>query len=162
MQKSPIDLDYNICIIETESKNINNGYAIKEYIRKHFNRGLKANGWNDCQDSTSELTTEKRFFMKGNKTAFSIDIAIIFKNNSGWHKLIHEKTGFVNFDRYYWNKVPNSRRLEEKVSAIKSNYLWNEVRDTYFEKKNLYLRRNDNTHPSFLIYIETVNQIYNR
>lgn len=157
-----IDLDFNICIIDIKSININNGWEIKEYIRKQFNSVLKTNDWGDCQDSTSALTTGQMFFEQGNKTAFSIDIAITIKNNSGWHKLVHEKTGRVNCDRYYWNQIPNSRRLEEKVCAIKSNHIWNEVRDIYLEKKNLYLQRNDSTHPSFVVYIETVYQIYNK
>ena len=157
---SPIDLDYNICILDAKSININNGRDIKEYIRKEFNNVLKANDWNDCQDSTSAFTTEKRVFKRGNKTAFSIDIAITFKNNFGWHKLIHEKTSWTVYDRYYWNEIPDSRWLEEKVYAIKLNHLWGEVRSTYLEKKNLYLQRNDNTHPSFIVYIESVNQVY--
>lgn len=157
-----IDLDYNIYIIDTKSININKGREIKEYIQKEFNSVLKANDWSDCQDSTSVLTTEQRVFKRGNKTAFSIDIAITIKNNFGWHKLVHEKTGLVNCDKYYWNKIPNSRRLEEKVYAIKLNHLWGEVRDAYIKKKNFYLQRNDNTHPSFIVYIESVNQIYNK
>lgn len=100
---SPIDLDYNICILDTKSININNGRDIKEYIRKEFNNVLKANDWNE---------------------------------------------------------IPDSRWLEEKVYAIKLNHLWGEVRSTYLEKKNLYLQRNDNTHPSFIVYIESVNQVY--
>lgn len=159
---SPIDLDYNICILDTENININNGREIKEYIRKVFNSVLKKNNWGDCQDSTSALTTEQRVFKRGNKTAFSIDIAITFKNNLGWYKLIHEKTGFVCYDRYYWNEIPDSRWLEERVYAIKFNHLWNEVKNIYLEKKNLYLQRNDNMHPSFVIYIESVNQIYDK
>lgn len=155
-----IDLDYNICILDTKSININNGRDIKEYIRKEFNSVLKANDWSDCQDSTSALTTEEKVFKQGNKTAFSIDLAITFENNLGWHKLIHEKTGWAIYDRYYWNEIPDSRRLEEKVYAIKLNHLWDEVRSIYLEKKNLYLQRNDNTHPSFIIYIESVNQVY--
>lgn len=157
---NPIDLDYNICILDTKAININNGRDIKEYIRKEFNSILKANDWNDCHDSTSALTTEERVFKRGNKTAFSIDLAITFKNNFGWHKLIHKKTGWVIYDGYYWNQISDSRQLEEKVYAIKLNHLWDEVRSTYLEKKNLYLQRNDNTHPSFIIYIESVNQIY--
>ena len=159
---NPIDLDYNIYILDTKSININNCCDIKEYIRKEFNSVLKTNGWGDCQDSTSALTTEQRVFKRGNKTAFSIDIAITFKNDFGWHKLIHEKTGLVIYDRYYWNEIPNSRGLEERVYAIKLNHLWGEVRYTYLEKKNLYLQRNNNTHPSFIVYIESVNQIYNK
>ena len=157
---NPIDLDYNICILDTKSININNGRDIKEYIRKEFNIVLKANDWSDCHDSTSALTTEKRVFKRGNQTAFSIDLAITFKNNFGWHKLIHDKTGWVTYDGYYWNQIPDSKQLEEKVYAIKLNYLWDEVRGTYLEKKNLYLQRNDRTHPSFVVYIESVNQVY--
>ena len=157
---NPIDLDYNICILDTKSININNGRDIKEYIRKGFNSVLKAKDWSDCKDSTSVLTTEERVFKRGNQTAFSIDLAITFKNNFGWHRLIHEKTGWTIYDRYYWNVIPDSRQLEEKVYAIKLNHLWDEVRDIYLEKKNLYLQRNDRTHPSFIVYIESVNQVY--
>ena len=157
---NPIDLDYNIIIIDTKSININNGREIKEYVRRQFNKVLRKNGWNDCHDSTSALTTGQMVFKHGNKTAFSIDLAITFKNNFGWHKLIHKKTGWVIYDGYYWNQIPDSRQLEEKVYVIKLNHLWDEVRSTYLEKKNLYLQRNDNTHPSFIVYIETANQIY--
>lgn len=156
---NPVDLDYNICVIHTV---LDSEREIKEYIQKKFNRVLNANGWKDCQDSTSALTTEKRVFQQGNKTAFSIDLAITKKYNHSWHRLIHEKTGWVNFDRYYWNQVQDSRQLEERVKAIKSFSAWNEVRDTYLDKKNLYLQRNDSTHSSFVIYTESVNEIYYR
>ena len=98
---NPIDLDYNICILDTKSININNGRDIKEYIRKGFNSVLKANDWSDCKDSTSVLTTEERVFKRGNQTAFSIDLAITLKNK------------------------------EERVYAIKLNHLWDEVRYIY-------------------------------
>ena len=159
---NPIDLDYNICILDTESININNGREIKAYIKKEFSSVLKKNDWSDCQDSTSVLTTGQRVFKQGNKTAFSIDIAITFENSFGWHKLIHEKTGLDIYDRYYWNEIPDSKQLEEKVYAIKLNHLWEEVRNTYLKKKNFYLQKNDRTHPSFIVYIESVNQIYNK
>ena len=159
---NPIDLDYNICILDTESININNGREIKAYIKKEFSSVLKKNDWSDCQDSTSVLTTGQRVFKQGNKTAFSIDIAITFENSIGWHKLIHEKTGLDIYDRYYWNEIPDSKQLEEKVYAIKLNHLWEEVRNTYLKKKNFYLQKNDRTHPSFIVYIESVNQIYNK
>lgn len=157
----PIDLDYNLMIIDSEI-NINNCREIKEYIRKQFNVILNKNGWNDCMDSTSVLTTEKRHFTKGNHTEFSIDLAIVFNDRNGCHRLIHEKTGFTAWDRYYWNLVPNSRNLFDKVAAIKDEHLWDEVIDEYLEKKNMYLRRQDYNHPSFNVYVETVNQVFNK
>lgn len=135
---------------------------IKEYIRKQFNKVLALNGLGDCQDSTSVLTTKRWSFRKGNKTEFGIDIAIVCKNKNGWHRLIHQKTGLACLDRYYWNEVKDSADLEEKAGRIKLIKKWNEVRDTYRDKKNMYLCRNDNTHPSFIVYIESVNEIYNK
>lgn len=157
-----IDLDYNLCIVSAKSISMLDSHAIKEYIRKQFNKVLSSNSWGDCQDSTSAFTTEKRVFKKGNQTVFKIDIAITCKYNNSWQRLIHQKTGFVNLDRYYWNEVQDSGRLEEKVHALKYENLWGKVRDTYLEKKNFYLRRNDHNHPSFIVYVETVNQIYNK
>lgn len=65
-------------------------------------------------------------------------------------------------DRYYWNEVQNSGRLEEKVNVIKSENLWGEVRTAYLDKKKFYLCRNDYNHPSFIVYVEAVNQVYNK
>ena len=158
----PIDLDYNLYIADFGDFSPSNEREIKEYVRKQFNIILKRNGWSDCMDSTSVLTTEKRHFTKGNHTEFSIDLAIVFNNRDGWHRLIHEKTGFTAWDRYYWNLVPDSRNLFDKVSDIKDEQLWNEVIDEYLEKKNMYLRRRDYNHPSFNVYVETVNQVFNK
>lgn len=157
-----IDLDYNLCIVSAKSISMLDSRAIKEYIRKQFNKVLSSNGWGDCQDSTSAFTTEKRVFKKGNQTAFKIDIAITCKYLNNWQRLIHQKTGLVSLDGYYWNEVQKPGRLEEKVRALKDENLWDEVRDIYLEKKNFYLCKNDHNHPSFIVYVETVNQIYNK
>lgn len=161
-ENEPIDLDYNLCIVSTDFIKILDCRGIKEYVRKQFNKVLCSNGWNDCEDSTSALTTGKYSFQSGNRTKFSIDIAITCKYLNNWQRLIHQKTGLVILDGYYWNEVKDSGRLEEKVRALKSEDLWDEVRDTYLEKKNFYLCKNDHNHPSFIVYVETVNQIYNK
>ena len=54
---NPVDLDYNLIIIDTKAVGINSGREIKEYIKKQFNKVLRKNGWGDCQDSKSALTT---------------------------------------------------------------------------------------------------------
>lgn len=158
----PIDLDYNLCVVEVFSISFNDGRSIKEHIRKHFNAVLSNNGWSDCQDSTSALSTELRHFTKGNKTEFSIDLAIIRETRYGWERLIHYKTGIMDYDQWYWNEAPNSRDLVDKVCDIKDENLWQEVREVYLDKKNLYLRRGDHNHPSFIVYIETINEIYSK
>ena len=58
--------------------------------------------------------------------------------------------------------MPHSHGLSQRVKALKQNDLWLEVRETYLEKKNMYLSRQDHTHPSFVVYIEAVNEVYYR
>ena len=140
----------------------NDGRTIKEHIQKQFDSILQSFDLDNCQDSTSALSTNPIYFTKGNKTEFSIDLAIVRENNRGWERLIHSKTGAVAFDRWYWNEAPNSRGLADKVQDIKDENLRLEVRDLYLDKKNMYLRRGDRNHPSFNVYIETINEIYNK
>jgi hypothetical protein len=161
-ENNPIDLDYNLCILSTEKMYINDCRSIKEYIRKQFNVVLNANGWSDCQDSRSVLSTQKQRFTTGNSTEFSIDVAIVVEGDEQWFRLIHEKGGLVACDRYYWNAAPHSEELSAKVAKLKEYNLWKEVRDAYLEKKNMYLRRQDKKHPSFNVYIEAVNEVYYR
>ena len=157
----PIDLDYNLEIVECSEFSINDCRAIKEYVRKKFNEVLNNNGWGDCSDSTSALTTEKRHFTKGNGTEFSIDLCIVSTDNDGcWYRLIHQKTGFAAYDRYYWNEARQSNGLADRVQRLKKNGCWLEVREAYLEKKNLYLSRGDHNHPSFICYIEAVNEVF--
>lgn len=71
----PIDLDYNLCIVKVFGINFNDGRTIKEHIQEHFDAVLNKNGWSNCQDSTSVLSTKLQHFTEGNKTEFKIDLA---------------------------------------------------------------------------------------
>lgn len=156
----PIDLDYNLEIIRCE--NYDDCKTIKETVRKAFNQTLCEFGWGDCEDSRSSLTTEKRFFKKGNQTEFYIDLCIVTEDTDGYyHRLIHDKTGFSYYDRYFWNQAPDSKNIRKKAKKIKDFGEWLSVRDEYERLKNLYLRRNDRDHPSFICYVEAVNNVYN-
>lgn len=159
-EEEPIDFDYNLNIQKT--KNINDTAGIKEAVRKVFNVVLNKYGWSDCEDSTSSLTTEKRYFKKGNQTQFSIDVCVVTKGtNKSWYRLIHQKTGDSYLDKYFWNEAPHSNNLKEKIDKIKDAGCWQMVGDKYLALKNLYLKINDHDHPSFICYLEAVNNIYN-
>ncbi len=161
-ENEAVDLDYNLEVVETQ-RNINDACYIKEYIRQMFNTVLRKSGWGDCSDSTSCLSTEKRHFIEGNPTEFSIDLAIVHKNSDGtWHRLIHDKTGRWATDSWIWNKAPNSKELSEKAEWLKKNGFWLSVRETYKKKKNMYLTWGDRNRPSFICYIEAVNEVYSQ
>ncbi|HHU80170.1 MAG TPA: hypothetical protein GXZ35_02390, partial [Acholeplasmataceae bacterium] len=113
-------------------------------------------------DSTSSLTTKPIYFKDDPDIDFSIDLAIVTKNyDEIWERLIHDKRSLPN--RYFWNQAPNSNDYNNKAKEIKKvPGMWEEVRERYLDKKNMYLKRMDYDHPSFVCYIEAVNEIYSR
>ena len=156
-EKESIDHDFNLFI---ENADAFRADELKRRVMDAFNEVLNRNDWGDCQDSTSALTTEQRVLKKGNKTPFSIDVAIVKEDAWGTlHRLKHNKTGIVALDQWYWNMAPNSQKLWDMEDYLKPAY-WQLVRDAYLDKKNMYLTRNDHDHPSFVCYIEAVNEVY--
>lgn len=157
-----IDFDYNLNIISCPDWDDAKG--IKESVRKAMNRIMKSECLSDVQDSTSCLSTGQMWFKGDPNNKWSIDLCIVTKDTNGlWERLIHEKTGFSYLDRYYWNVAPDSDECSEKADAIKAiPGWWEEVREQYLKIKNRYLTSNDHSHPSFVCYIEAINNVYNR
>lgn len=156
-----IDFDYNLVIQKCDD--INDCKFLKETVRKAYNRVLRKQGLRDVSDSTSSLTTEKFFLKAYPKIGFSVDLCIVARGKEGeWYRLIHNKTGFAAMDSYYWNEAPHSEDVALKAKALKANGLWQEVRECYLSKKDQYLSNNDHNHPSFICYIEAVNEVYGR
>lgn len=161
-EQEPIDFDYNLSIISCED--INDCKAIKELVREAFNKVLRNNGLNDCDDSTSSLTTKKIYFTDYSLVEFSIDVCIVTRDKNGnWFRLKHDKGYNSYYDKYYWNESSSSDKYSEKAKAIKSVPGWWEVvRKHYLDIKNDYLKKNDYNHPSFVCYIQAVNDVYNQ
>jgi len=156
----PIDLDYNLEIVRCED--FEDCGFLRECARKTFNKVLNKYGWGDCENSTYSLTTKKVHFVEGNPTEFSMDVCIVCRDTEEhFYRLKHKKTGFTYLDEYYWNEAPHSAGVQEKARYIKKRGKWQLVRTQYLDIKNRYLRRNDHDHPSFICYIEAVNNVYN-
>lgn len=160
-EDGPFDFDYNLNIISCDDWN--DEKEIKELVRKYFNKVMKNNDLSDVEDSKSSLSTETIWFKDTPNKKFSIDLCIVTQNSDGeWERLIHEKTGYTYYDRYYWNIAPNSKKYKLKAKAIKELPGWWEiVREEYLQIKNHYLTHNDYNHPSFICYIEAINNVYN-
>lgn len=159
-EHNPVDLDYNLEIVKC--KDFKDCRYLKECVRKSLNKVLRKKGLRDCQDSTSSLTSVLMVFNDGYNKLFSIDICITAKCTKGnYCRLIHKKTGWTDLDEYYWNIAPQSKELKKKADYIKQHGKWSLVREQYKNIKNKYLRCNDSNHPSFICYIEAVNNVYN-
>ena len=155
----PYDLDYNLIILKMSNEYWNNLRKLKDIVRDSLNKIVKDTLFSDGKDSHSVITSILHF-TDTPKVKFSFDMAILAKNSKGnFCRLIHNK-GYS--DSFTWNEVPSSHNVKEKADMLKRNSLWNEVRETYFKKKNMYLRRHDDNHPSFVVYVESVNEVYNK
>ena len=159
-ENNPVDLDYNLEIVRCDD--FDDCRYLKECVRKTFNKCLQEYRLCDCEDSTSSLTSKHIYFESGNPTAFSIDICITKRDiKDNYYRLIHEKTSWVHNDKYFWNMAPQSKELKRKVVYVKEQGRWQKVRKQYLNLKNRYLTQNDNDHPSFVCYVEAVNNVYN-
>ncbi len=159
----PFDLDYNLQILKMPQEYERDLRGLKETIRNALNRAEGDTFFDDAQDSTSCLTAILHF-KDSPQIEFKFDVAIVKKNQNGnWMRLIHNKNAFfIGIDQYTWNEVPRSSDVKEKADVLKDENLWEEVRETYVWLKNMYLRGMDKTHPSFVVYVEAVNQVYDR
>lgn len=160
----PFDLDYNLEIIKATDKYWNDLRYLKDTVRVALDKATGISGcFSESQDSTSCLTVVL-YFKSEPTIKFKFDVAIVARNPNGTLcRLIHNKNvwGYGN-DQYTWNEVPNSHDVAQKAQRIKSEGLWFEVREQYVELKNMYLSRQDKNHPSFIVYVEAVNQVYNK
>ena len=159
----PYDLDYNLLIMRAEERYWNDLRLLKETVRNALNRAERNEFFSDAQDSTSCLTALLHFKDTPN-VEFSFDVAITTKNKNGnYMRLIHNKNVYaLGLDQYTWNEVPNSHQVKDRADKLKRAGLWQKVRDRYLEKKNMYLFRQDHNHPSFVVYVEAVNEVYDR
>ena len=158
----PYDLDYNLLVMKADNE-YRDPRLLKDTIRNALNKAVGGKFFSDAQDSTSCLTAIL-YFEKSPDIKFKFDVAITTKNKNGnYMRLIHNKNVYaLGLDQYTWNEVPNSHQVKDKADEIKEEGLWQEVRDRYLEKKNMYLSWQDRNHPSFVVYVETVNEVYNR
>lgn len=158
---APFDLDYNLYIISMPDEYWNDLRKLKETVRCSLNKAVGNSFFSDGKDSTSVITSILHF-NDSPKVEFSFDVAILAKNSDGdYCRLIHNKNYGI-YDQWTWCQVPSSKDVRDKAIAIKKNSLWDEVRATYLDKKNMYLYRGDKNHPSFMVYVESVNEIYNK
>lgn len=154
----PFDLDYNLIITRMPNKYWNDLQLLKETVRRTLNEIEKNEWFSDGKDSRSVITALLHF-RDTPDIEFSFDIAILAKNENGnYCRLIHNK----RYNQYTWNEVPSSHNVTQKANRLKADGYWGNVRDIYLNRKNYYLRLGDTNHPSYVVYVETINEIYQR
>ncbi|MCM1190197.1 MAG: hypothetical protein NC180_12550 [Muribaculaceae bacterium] len=161
----PFDLDYNLEIIKAPDEYWNDLRHLKDTVRVLLDNAAGLQCFSESSDSTSCLTS-LLYFKDEPTIEFSFDVAIVARNSDGTLcRLIHNKNAWgYGRDQYVWNEIPNSRNVAIKAKRIKAEGLWLDVRDQYVILKEKYLSHwwDRDDHPSFIVYIEAVNNVYNK
>lgn len=151
--KGAFDLDYNLILTSIPQEYENSPGRLRNRVRGVLD-SLVDERFSHGKGSTSSIT----YLMHAqdrSKVVFRFDIALI-REREGKYKLVHDK----GKNLFIWNQVPPLKDLDMKIAMIGKSGHWNDLRETYLKLKNMYLRQNDTNHPSFIIYAEAANQVY--
>jgi len=150
------DLDFNIILISVPEKYSKSPGKIKDVVRQMLD-SLIQKKYSYGQDSTSSITYN--LFRSNNETVeFRLDLALIKKEGDKAYRLIHDKKQGI----YIWNELPDYSLLPKKVERIKTDGRIASLRERYLQLKNQYLSQNDASHPSYVVYAEAVEDIYQK
>lgn len=146
------DFDVNIHI-----RKVFDDYSEKD-IRKIFINALNINSfpfnYHPAEDSTRVITIKAVDYEKA-RIIHSCDFAIVRDFPNGMQQYIRYNK---KHQSYYWENQPlGYYLLDKKINIIKANYLWQDVRSLYLDKKC------NNTNPnkkSRSLFAETINEIY--
>lgn len=154
--KGGFDLDYNLVLSSIPPEYVGAPQALKALVIKELDT-LVPSGFSHGKDSTSAITYLLHSPDK-KRVEFKVDVALILAGKNGYSRLVRDR----NTKRYIWNLIRKSGDLKPKLNAIKAAGCLNRLADIYQQKKNMYLSRQDHDHPSFVVYLEAVNELYQK
>lgn len=138
------DFDFNLEINDGEEKYSQE--EIRNIMRNAINRVAPKYGYNHCEDSTRVLTIKKVNIFTS-RILHSCDFALAYNCQDGRQKYIRFNKVYNNYTWEYQGK--GFKNLEKKITWLKHNGYWGEVRVYYIDKKNC--NNNPDKHPRSIL-----------
>ena len=158
-KKSNTGYDFDVNIRVNDDDNEYSAKEIRRILKDGFDKHSKKFQYDYAEDSKRVLTIKVKD-RKNSKILHSCDFAVVndCTDNQG-----NDRQKFIYFNKkqntYEWQEQPEGfYMLDEKIDWIKENALWQEVRDSYIERKN---SNNDPNKKSRSIFAETVAAVFN-
>ena len=149
------DFDYNFVIQKDNDLDA-------KHLRQLFVRKLEEIIANTSYSSVSDgeqSFTIKVVDKKRSQIKHGCDFAIVNEYIDNQNNFRQEILVKHSSNNYSWEDKPISKNYSTKVSNLKANGLWNEVRDEYLKIKN---NNRDGNKKSYTMYYEAVNNVYGR
>ena len=158
-KKTNTGYDFDVNIRVNDEDNEYSAKEIRRILKDGFDKHSKKFQYDYAEDSKRVLTIKVKD-RKNSKILHSCDFAVVndYTDNQG-----NDRQEFIYFNKkqntYEWQEQPEGfYMLDEKIGWIKENDLWQEVRDSYIERKN---SNNDPNKKSRSIFAETVAAVFN-
>lgn len=153
----PFDLDYNVEFHKLPPELQRDPHKLKDEFRLLFDEvGRKY--FLPGKDSKSSIKFLSRKDNDAGRNRFSVDIGLIRHHDVGLpnSRLIHDKAKGT----FSWEESISQGKVRTKIQAIRAAGKWQTLREKYLDRKNLYLSRQDENHPSYVVLTEVVNEYY--
>lgn len=157
-RNSNIGFDFDVNIEVNDPDENYSAEEIRSILRNGLNRVIKPYsylifGYDYAEDSTRVL----RIKVKDRETSrilYSCDFCIVYECSDGRQQYIRYNK---KQNRYSWEyQSKGYYKLSDKMGWCKKHKLWQQVRDTYIDKKNT---NTDNNKKSRAIFAETIHQV---
>lgn len=152
------DFDYNLILSPPDDGYRYIAKVIKDDFMTALKTALRGTKYSFPQDSTSSITV--KVVDKGKKKIeHSCDFAIIYYgNNDGIDGYYYLRNNKPQKSYQFVFRTPNSD-IDEKVREIIEDGGWPYIKEEYLSLKDI---NEGNSKPSFSLYAETVNNVYNQ
>ncbi|MBP5342603.1 hypothetical protein J6Y73_01605 [bacterium] len=163
------EFPYIIKVFTTDKFTEENLNQVKESINEAFNDlELKP-----IEDFALSFKTKRMHWLKEPSNSFTFEFFIITENNGNYSRVALKKNTLVELPMMKKEdldkkegKLKGTRMNEEeknkKDKDYQSNRMWEVVTTSYLNKLNMYEKRGDKNHPSFVCFIESINEVYYR
>jgi hypothetical protein len=150
------DFDYNLGIQKDGDLS---GRELRLKVKSQLESILSGTGYSAVSPGKQSMTF-KFVDHENRRVIHSCDFAVVndYEDENGdsiQEILIWQREN----DTYIWNKRPFAKNYSDKLSNLKANGLWQEVKDEYLKIKN---SNQDKEKKSFSLFFEAINNVYNR
>lgn len=148
------DFDFDLEINDDDENYLPD--EIRHIMKNAIEQVVFRYGYKPCEDSTRVLTIKKINIFTC-QILHSCDFALVHNCGNGRQQYIRYNKGNHNYTWEFQSK--GFKNLDNKITWLKQNGYWGELKDYYIEKKNH--NNNPNKH-SQSILTESVNEMYQK
>lgn len=150
------DFDYNLVVQKDGGLE---DMELKKTFITELENVIANTQYSNVSEGTRSMTI-KVVDKENSKIKHSCDFAVVHEYHDGLEDFNQEILVWDRYEnRYLWNEQPSAINYIDKLSNLKANNLWQDLKIEYLKLKN---NNQDKEKKSFSLFFEAINNVYNR